>query len=157
MTISKTLCAFAVASAFALAPAGVLAERSHSHGHGAQELALNQGQKWKIDEPLRAGMESIRDQVTQMHLAAERAPLKPEYYQSLGVSIQNDLAEMARNCKLEPAADANLHVVMARLDAAAEALKRSDAKETRRGMKEAREALEKYGRYFDHPGWQQRA
>jgi hypothetical protein len=156
MKISKTLCALAVASAFALVPAAMAAGESHAHGGDVHKLALDNGRKWKTDEPLRAGMESIREQVTEMHLAGERAPLRPEYYQALGASIQNDIADMVRDCKLAPAADANFHIVLAQLDAAAEALKRQTQKDTRRGMKQAREALDRYARYFDHPGWQKR-
>ena len=154
MKLSKTLCAFAVASAFALVPAASFAGESHSHGHETQALTLNNGQKWAIDQPLRLGMESIRDQVTQMHLAAEGSPLPADYYHSLGLSIENEIGELTRNCKLEPAADANFHIVLAKLAEAAEMLK---AKDGRRGMKQAREVLEHYGRYFDHPGWTTRA
>jgi hypothetical protein len=154
MKLSKTLSAITVVSAFALVPAIGAASESHAHGAEAHKLTLDNGQKWRIDQPLRVGMESIRDQVTQMHLAAERAPLKPEYYHALGASIQNEIGDIVRNCKLDPAADANFHILLGRLEAAAESLKRKDA---RRGMKEAFEALEHYGRFFDHPGWQQRA
>ncbi|HET9576917.1 MAG TPA: hypothetical protein VFP44_03765 [Usitatibacter sp.] len=159
MNTRMTLFAAALASAFAMVPAASIAAQPHAHHEQARSLTLDNGSKWKVDEPLRMGMESIRDQVTQMHLAGERAPLKPEYYEALGLSIQSEIADIVRNCKLEPRADANFHVLLSDLDEAAEALKRRTAKDQHRGMSKAREVLGRYGRYFDHPGWaaQQRA
>ncbi|HET9653296.1 MAG TPA: hypothetical protein VFP36_13935, partial [Usitatibacter sp.] len=153
MKTRKMLCALAAAAAFASVPAFVFAGQSHSQHPQAHQLTLDKGGKWKIDEPLRTGMESIRDQVTQMHLAGERAPLKTEWYRSLGLSIQQEIAAIVKNCQLDPQADANFHILLAQLDEAAEALKRNTAGDARRGMKQARETLEHYGRYFDHPGW----
>ena len=57
------------------------------------------------------------------------------------------------NCKLEPAADANLHVIIGELNAAADAFKGASAADAEEAMQRAVRATQDYSRYFDHPGF----
>lgn len=141
--IRQAALALAVSVAFA-APA-FAAEDAHSHGHAAGEakLVLNQGKKWQTDAPLRQGMESIR--------AALGKGMK---YEALAAKVTGEVAGIVQNCKLEPAADEQLHIVIAELMAGAEAMEGKVEGESRRaGAERVAKALNAYGEHFDHAGW----
>lgn len=136
-----------VAIALALAFGGPAAygQAAHEHGHGASEakLVLNQGKKWPTDAALRQGMENIR--------TALGAGMK---YQALAGKVNAEVAGIVQNCKLEPEADAQLHLVIAELMAGAEAMEGRVKGETRRaGAEKVARALNAYGEHFDHAGW----
>jgi hypothetical protein len=131
------------------------ADHAHEHdAHGAATLKLNNGQKWKTDAPLRQGMASIKAAV-QPHLhAIHENTLKAANYQTLAKRTNTQVAFMVENCKLAPDADAQLHLVIAELGAAAEAMAGKDKAQSRQqGALRLVHALESYGEFFDHPGW----
>jgi hypothetical protein len=136
MIKSKSIRQGAVAAALALAFAGpaFAAGDVHSHDHAASEakLVLNQGQKWPTDAPLRQGMENIRSAVAK--------GMKDE---ALAKAVETEVAGIVQNCKLEPEADEQLHIVIAELMAAVE------AKDNAR----LAHVLNAYGEHFDHAGW----
>ena len=105
---------------------------SHDPAAGEAKLVLNQGKKWETDAPLRQGMESIRSAVAKgMDSGA------------LAKKVEAEVAGIVQNCKLEPAADEQLHIVIADLLAAAEAGDPGRVKQ----------ALTASGEHFDHAGW----
>lgn len=141
--ISKTAIALAVALSFA----GPVAygQAAHDHGHAASEakLVLNQGKKWQTDAPLRQGMENIR--------SALGSGMK---YGALAAKVSAEVAGIVQNCKLEPEADAQLHLVIADIMAGVEALEGKVKGEPRRaGAEKIARALNAYGEHFDHAGW----
>jgi len=141
--IRKTAVAFAIALAFA-GPAAY-GQAGHEHGHAADEpqLVLNQGKKWPTDAPLRQGMENIR--------SALGGGMK---YGALATKVSTEVAGIVQNCKLEPEADAQLHLVIADIMAGVEALEGKAKGETRRaGAEKIARALVAYGEHFDHAGW----
>jgi hypothetical protein len=141
--IRKTALALSLALAFA-APVAY-GQAAHDHGHAADEakLVLNQGQKWPTDAPLRQGMENIRN--------ALGSRMK---YQALAPKVAAEVAGIVQNCKLEPEADAQLHIVIAEIMAGVEAMEGKVQGETRRaGAERIARALEAYGEHFDHAGW----
>ena len=143
MRISKT--AIALTVAFAFGAPFAYGQTAHEHDHGAAEvkLVLDQGKKWPTDAPLRQGMENIR--------AALGAGMK---YQALANKVNAEVAGIVQNCKLEPDADAQLHLVIAELMAGAEAMEGKVKGETRRaGAEKVARALNAYGEHFDHAGW----
>ena len=66
-----------------------------------------------------------------------------------GAECLADLVE----CRLPPAADANLHIVVADLVHAADVLQGRTKMKPQRGTAIASRATEMYATYFDHPGW----
>jgi hypothetical protein len=141
--IRKTALAITVALAFA-APLA-FGQAGHDHGHAADEakLVLNQGKKWPTDAPLRQGMENIRDALG-----------KRMKYEALAAKVNLEVAGIVQNCKLEPEADAQLHIVIAELMAGAEAMQGKVKGETRRaGAEKVARALNAYAEHFDHAGW----
>lgn len=134
--------AFAVAAAFGL-PAAQAAGDAHDHAAGEAKLVLNHGKKWPTDAPLRQGMEKIRAAVT-----AEKN------YEVLAKKINAEVAGIVQDCKLEPEADAQLHIVIADLMAAAEVMEgKVKGEAPRQGAVKAVKALNAYGKHFDHAGW----
>lgn len=141
--IRKTALAITVALAFAAPLAYGQAGHDHGHAAGEAKLVLNQGKKWPTDAPLRQGMESIR--------AALGSGMK---YGALATKVNTEVAGIVQNCKLEPAADAQLHLVIADILAGVEAMEGKVKGETRReGAEKIARALQAYGEHFDHAGW----
>ena len=75
-------------------------------------------------------------------------------YEALATKVTAEVAGIVQNCKLEPAADAQLHIVIADLMAGAEAMEGKVKGQTRRaGAEKVANALNAYGEHFDHAGW----
>jgi hypothetical protein len=148
--------ALAAAVALALAGPAFAANDVHDHGHGAGQakLVLNQGKKWQTDAPLRQGMSNIRGAVAQDVEAIHANQATPNQYEALAAKVTGEVAGIVQNCKLEPEADAQLHIVVAELLAGAEAMEGKEKGVTRRaGAERVAKALNAYGEHFDHAGW----
>lgn len=119
------------------------------HAQHAEHAAmqLDDGKRWATDAALREGMQQIRGayEATQAAGAghAEAAALAP--------AINEAIAHMVQNCKLQPKADATLHVLLGELGAAAATLANNPHAED--ALADVKQALERYPQYFDHPGW----
>jgi hypothetical protein len=157
MIKSKSLRHGAIAAAAALAFAGpVLASGDvHSHEHGGEaKLVLNQGKKWPTDAPLRQGMTTIRTAVAKDVEAIHAGKATPKQYQALAEKVTKEVAGIVQSCKLEPEADAQLHIVIEELMAGAEAMEGKAQGVTRQaGAERVAKALNAYGEHFDHAGW----
>jgi hypothetical protein len=154
---SMTVLAAAFASAALLGlQAPAIAADAHEHGHGgaeAHKLQLDHGKKWATDEPLRKGMSEIRSLVDAQHDRIHKGTLKPADYAALGKKIEAQVGYVVANCKLDPKADANLHVVLEQMLEGVEAMKGEPKKNPRAGAGKVVDALNNYGNHFDHPGW----
>jgi hypothetical protein len=144
-----------VAAAALVSAAPLAAEHAH-HGHDAPAgLALDHGKKWPTDEPLRQGMGRVRAALAQALPAVHADKAKPAQYRELAGSVRKDVAYIVANCHLEPEADAMLHLVIAELLAGADAMEgKAKGVKPRAGAIQVVQALDDYGRHFDHPGWQ---
>lgn len=132
------------------------AEHHHGHEHGAApaRLVLNNGKKWPTDEALRQGMDNIRNSMAASLHGIHENKLSQAQYAELAKQMQGEIGNIVANCKLEPKADAQLHIVVADITEGAEAMA-SPAKKAKRqgGALRIIAALDKYSAYFDHPGW----
>jgi hypothetical protein len=158
MIKSKSIRHGAIAAALALAFAGpaFAAGETHSHDHAADEakLVLNNGKKWQTDAPLRQGMSNIRSAVAKDVKAIHTGKVTPKQYEALAQKVTTEVAGIVQNCKLEPEADAQLHIVIADLMAGVEAMEGKTQGETRQaGAERVAKALNAYGEHFDHVGW----
>lgn len=133
------------------------AENRHDHGHGAApaKLELNNGKKWATDAPLRKGMENIRNSIDAVHHEVHENKLSAAKYGELAKKVNGEVNGIVANCKLDPKADAQLHLVIAEILEGVEAME-GKAKKVKRqaGALKVGGALEKYASHFDHPGWQ---
>lgn len=155
--MSRTVVTGFLLAALAIAAPAMAASTSHDHAHegaapAAGALTLDHGRKWQTDAPLRQGMAAIGGEV--------RAALGPVHdkrytvgdYDALAASISRHMDGIALQCKLPEAADAQIHIVLADLMAATDAMKGKGA-ERSKGVVAAVQALDRYQAHFDHPGW----
>ena len=139
--------------------AGVLAETGmtgHQRDHHARKaleaskLSLDHGKKWQTDAPLRHGMQRINDAVLQAVPAYHKDSLTLPEAGKLSSEINTQVAYMIANCKLEPTADATLHVFIGDLLAGAARMEGDPA--SPQGLPHIVRTLDQYTKYFDHPG-----
>jgi len=124
-------------------------------GAAIAQLALDGERKWSTDEPLRAGMAAIHAAFDAEHAAIDSGSATDAQYDALAGLIDAQVLDIIRNCKLPPAADANLHLVIADLQRGTHQMRGADPARARHdGAVLVHGALEAYGRYFDDPAWQ---
>lgn len=145
---------FIFAASIGMAAVPVLgADAAHSHDAHPAKLQLDHGKKWPTDEPLRRGMSAIRAVMAQRIESIHRNKLSAEEYRSAGAQVDQEVARIVAECKLEPKADAMLHIIVADLLAGAEGMQGKSKAKPMAGAHKVVQALNAYGRYFDHPGW----
>ena len=152
--IANTVAAAALLTSLAGPLRAQTAPHSHDAGATPHQLALNQGRKWATDEALRMGMGRIRGVVEPQLAAAHAGKLTPAQYRELATKIETEVGGIVANCKLEPKADAMLHLVIADIGAGTDTMAGKDAK-TRPalGLVKVAQAVNQYGSHFDHPGF----
>jgi len=143
----------AAAVAAALTLGGPALAQTHAHEEGTPaKLSLHNGQKWTTDAPLRTGMSRIRALV-EPH-AAQTGKLTAVQYGELALKVEVEVGSIVANCKLEPKADAMLHLVIADLGTGVDVMAGKNAKRRpAEGVHVVAAALNQYGRYFDDPGF----
>ena len=150
--MKRHLTAALVAASFAIAMPAWAGESHHSHPANADPYAalqLDAGRKWATDEPLRRHMGELRNA-----LARDAGQTRTsDQYKSLGLTVERSVASIVTDCKLEPRADENLHVIVAELAQAADQLQGKSKAKPSQGAKRAARALDMYAGYFDHPGF----
>ena len=102
---------------------------------------------WATDAPLRAGMGRIAHAVDTLG----NGKPGPEQARTLVASIETDVTYLVTHCRLEPAADAALHGIIAKLLQGAAALKRQPADPA--AMALLQDAVRDYARTFDDPAF----
>lgn len=128
-----------------------LARAQDGHHHPAPAVAqAAPAQRWDTDVPLRMGMAKIRTAVDALQ-HHERGHMGPQQAVVLATQVQEQVTYLVAHCKLEPQADAALHVIIAELGSGAQALK-ADPTDTR-VIASMRHALQDYPRQFNDPGW----
>jgi hypothetical protein len=132
-------------------------EHNHdAHAHHAAEapkLSLNNGKKWETDENLRLGMTRIREALSVELPAIHSGKATAEQYQALARKTNDQIAFMVKNCKLDPKTDEVLHRVLTEIMAGTDAMAGKDLVEARKGAEKIAQALDNYGAFFAHPGW----
>ncbi len=128
----------------------------HDHGASAShKIELNAGRKWATDEALRKGMTAIRTLVGTALPAAHTGKLTSAQYDALANDVNAQLTYIVQNCKLDPKADAQLHIVIGDIAKGVETIQgKQPGKERPSGVLEISRAMNTYGEYFNHPGWQ---
>jgi cytochrome c556 len=73
----------------------------------------------------------------------------------LSSQIDKQLVFIEQNCRLNPQADAVLHLILAEIMEGVETMRiKQTNMEKREGFFKVLDALDNYNRYFNHPGWQ---
>jgi len=148
------------ATALALATAGVRAQHGHGQDHDTAtaaivNLKLDGGEKWPTDASLRKGMAEIHAAFEADHPAIHAGKATDAQYEALAGRIESQVNSIVANCRLPPAADANLHYLIADLLQGVSLMRGQDAQRTRHdGAALVHGALRAYGQFFDDPDWQ---
>lgn len=138
-------------------PLAVLAAAdAHDHGQSApHKLELNAGKKWGTDTALRQAMSAIQKSVEQTLPAAHSGKATVADYDAFGKEVTAQVTYMVENCKLEPKADAQLHLIVADIMNGVEAAQGKHGEKKRAmGVVKVAQASNAYGKHFDHTGWQ---
>jgi hypothetical protein len=119
------------------------------------KLQLNAGKKWETDIALREAMGNIRQELAaSLHEIHGNRLSNKEYDDSWRRRSSVGLSDIVANCKLEPKADAQLHLIVAELLEGAEQMAGKITKVKRQsGAVGVIGALDKYSTYFDDPGF----
>lgn len=132
------------------------ANDAHDHGHGSVSatLQLNAGKKWETDAPLRTAMGEIRKSMASSLHAIHENKMSAKSYDGLAKQVEGAVGQIVASCKLPPAADAQLHIIVADLLAGAEEMA-GKVKQIKRvdGAVKVIDALDNYGKYFDDAGF----
>jgi hypothetical protein len=143
-------CLFAVTAA---------AQTQHEHMHQSSaaaiaQLQLDQGKKWPTDPSLRSGMAAIQAAFDADHPAIHAGKETDAQYAALAGRIEAQVQGIVANCQLPPAADANLHYVIADLLQGVSLMRGEDPQRSRHdGAALVHGALRAYPKYFDDQGW----
>lgn len=157
---SPTLRRTALLALLALALAGPPAARAqdmHAHEHAgaaSANLRLDDGKKWPTEPSLRAGMAAVRTAFDADHPAIHQGRETDAAYAALAAKVDEQVQSIVGNCHLPPAADANLHYLIADLSQGAALMRGKDPARNRHdGAALVHSALIAYGKYFDDPAW----
>jgi hypothetical protein len=133
------------------------AQAQHEHMSGGSAVAnmkLDDGKQWATDSPLRFGMAAIRKSFDADHPAIHAGQETDAQYEALAGNIEVQVNDIVRNCHLQPAADANLHFVIADLLQGVNLMRGTNPERSRHdGAALVHGALIAYGQYFEDPGW----
>lgn len=156
MTISKSIAAsiLVLGLGFGANISSSWAGTTSHEGHQASDLVLtlNAGAKWQGDGNMIKGMNGIRAALAPRIPAIHSQTLPPSDYQALAADIQSQVDFMVTNCKLAPEVDGQFHMVLGQvLEGVAELRAESNRQA---GAARIVTALNGYGDYFAHPGWQ---
>ncbi|MEO7008636.1 MAG: hypothetical protein ABI156_05750 [Caldimonas sp.] len=153
--LATALAATALAAAFTTFAAAPAQAQTHSHDATAPTtLSLDHGRKWATDAPLRDGMNRIRTLVEPQLGTAHAGKLSPAQYAALAGQVETEVGGIVANCKLEPKADAVLHIVIGEIGAGTDAMAGKTAQQRpQQGLVQIAKALNDYAGYFDHPGF----
>lgn len=121
------------------------------HGGTAQNLELDDGEKWATDTHLRSGMSTIHERVKPAYAAYQKGDFSAEQSKEIAELIRTEVDTLIEKCNLEPKADAMLHIVIGDMMSAASAMESDPQSEE--GMPKLVAALQAYSRHFDHPGF----
>lgn len=139
------LITIAVALAAALVGCHRKAGEHHHHDEHAAAPVAKPAKKFATDDNLRVRMTTVLNTMKVMHDAGAKVNL-PE----TGAKIEATVQDIFKKCKLEPAADAAIHPILAELLKGADLFKKGNEKE---GHEIIHNALLRYEDFFDHPGW----
>ena len=151
----KSPIALMLAVALSSPMAALAATDAHDHGKSApHKLELNAGKKWGTDDALRQAMLTIHQTVSQTLPTAHSGKAKVADYEAFGKDVTAQITYIVENCKLDPKADEQLHIIVADMMSGVEAAEGKEGEKKRAaGVVKVAQAANAYGKHFDHAGW----
>jgi len=126
-------------------------EHSHHHEKNTEQMSLNLGDKWSIDDSLHIGMSRIRDEVMTNLNAIHYNKFSDKQYAKMVPVLEKHLTYLFENCKLPAQADAQLHTLLAKVMQGVDKMKNTADK--KQGTILIVQALKDYPAYFNDPNW----
>ena len=151
MTMVKMGSAVAALVLFLNAGASAAGEHAHEHQHGATPTQSPTGQKWQSDEWLRRAMGKVHHALTEALPQIRKGKYSNAQYAALAQGVRGEIAYMVENCKLPEAADAQLHLIIERMEEGAAAMAGGD-KAAATGAGKVVVGVNDYLKRFDDPG-----
>ena len=135
--------------------AALAAADAHDHGKSnPQKLELNAGKKWATDPALRQAMSTIHTSASQTLPMAHSGKAKVADYNDFGNDVTAQIAYIVENCKLDPKADEQLHIIVADIMSGVEAAEGKEGEKKRAaGVVKVAQAANAYGKYFEDADW----
>lgn len=146
----KPVLVLAIATLLAVSGASSANVSDPHAGHASATTSATPTQRWQTDAPLRTGMREIRVAVDALDHGVH-GHLDDAQVVALANRVDQQIAYLVANCKLEPQADAALHVIIAKLGAGARALREEPG--NRDAIASMQRAVESYPQQFDDPTW----
>lgn len=136
-------------------PLAALAVEQHEHHAVAKTtITLNAGEKWATDAPLRKAMSTLSTTVTATLPKAHAGKATAADYDALSREAKAQVVYIVQNCKLDAKADEQLHTIIADILSGAKVAEGKQAgAERAEGVVQIAQALNTYGKYFQHTGW----
>lgn len=153
--LGASLAAAAAWTPGAIAAPPATAPAAHAHDEATSgKLALDKGRPWATDAPLRTGMDRIRALTAGALANAHAGKLDAKASATAAAQVEQEVAGIVANCKLEPQADAMLHLVIADIGAGTAAMAgKIPGRKPEDGLLQLAQAVNAYGRHFQHPGF----
>jgi hypothetical protein len=99
-------------------------------------------------------MKEIKVSVDRTLPAAHAGKAQAADFDAFGQAVTAQIGYIVENCKLDPKADEQLHIVIAEMVAGADlAQGKQGDPERASGVVKIAQALNTYGAHFQHPGW----
>lgn len=130
-------------AAFSAAPA-----LAHNHAAPAPMPAASPIAKYPADAALRTAMDRVRNAVEAFE-HARHGHVGAEQVRALADHLDAQVAKVFSECRLEPQADASLHVLLGTLLKGSRAIR--EAPDDLTPVMAMERALADYARLFDHP------
>lgn len=151
-SVMKLLKPALIAAALSLTMGNVVGQTAPPEHETAAHatLELNAGQKWETDAPLRQGMANIHNVVSTALPAAQSGKMTSVEYDTFANDVTGQITYIVQNCKLEPKADAQLHVLLADIMSGLSIAKGEGKNQDRaQGVVKVAQSVNNYGKYFD--------
>ncbi|WP_085300545.1 hypothetical protein [Cognaticolwellia mytili] len=130
----------------------VSAEEHQHHAMNKQTLQLDHGKKWSIDESLHKGMSNIRQMLMLNLDDIHYDKFSKQQFLMLANKVDQQLSYLFEHCKLPAQADAQLHLLLAKIMKGSGLMKGSE--NPKYGAILLIQALQDYPVYFDDINWQ---
>lgn len=121
----------------------VQASSGDDHASGSHALTLNNGQKWRIDEPTRRNIKGLQSTV------AEAASQSPVNYHDLAASLQAGTDKLVQECKMTGPDHDALHVWLQGYLPALKGLHSTDKAGQQAAFTTLRHELDRFNEYFE--------
>jgi hypothetical protein len=115
----------------------------HSHSESQNQLALNNGKKWKLDEATRNNVDTIRKTVQTVSMSEKKD------YAKAAADLENDANRLVNQCKMSGKDHDMLHLWLESFLSELKQLKASSAEEQPVAFNRIEMGVKEFGNYFE--------